>query len=39
VVGKTIEEIGLPDSVVVASIVRGDEAIMASRTLMIEENK
>ncbi len=38
VVGKAIEEIGLPDSVVVASIVRDNEVIMASRILKIEEN-
>lgn len=38
VVGKTIEEIGLPNSVVVASIVRENEVIMASRTLVIKEN-
>ncbi len=38
VVGKTIEEIALPNSVVVASIVRGDKVIMASRKLVIKEN-
>lgn len=38
VVGKTIEEINLPNSVVVATIVRGNKVIMASRKLIIEEN-
>lgn len=37
VVGKTIEQIGLPKSVVVGSIVRGNEVIMASRKLVIKE--
>ncbi|MBT6327393.1 MAG: Trk system potassium transporter TrkA [Candidatus Thioglobus sp.] len=37
VVGKTIEEIKLPDGVVVGSIVRNKEVIMGSRTLVIEE--
>ena len=37
VVGKTIEEINLPDGVVVGSIVRNKEVIMGSRTLVIEE--
>lgn len=38
VVGKTIEEINLPDSAVVAAIVRGNKVIMASRKLVIEEH-
>jgi len=37
VVGKTIEEINLPDGVVVGSIVRNNEVIMGSRKLVIEE--
>ena len=38
VVGKTIAEINLPDKSVVASVVRGDKVIMASRKLVIQEN-
>ena len=37
VVGKSIEQINLPEGVVIGSIVRGDEVIMASRILVIEE--
>lgn len=37
VVGRTIEEINLPEGVVVGSIVRDNEVIMGSRTLMIKE--
>jgi len=37
VVGRTIEQLNLPDGVVVGSIVRNDEVIMGSRELMIEE--
>ena len=37
VVGKAIEEIKLPDGVVVGSIIRDEEVIMGSRTLVIEE--
>lgn len=37
VVGKTIEDINLPDGVVVGSIVRNEEVIMGSRQLVIEE--
>ncbi len=37
VVGKTIEELNLPDGVVVGSIVRDDKVIMGSRKLMIKE--
>ncbi len=37
VVGKTIEQINLPDGVVVGSVVRDDEVIMGSRKLVIEE--
>lgn len=37
VVGKSIEQIDLPKGVVIGSIVRGDEVIMASRTLVVEE--
>ena len=37
VVGKSVEEINLPDGVVVGSIVRGNEVIMGSRKLVIEE--
>jgi trk system potassium uptake protein len=37
VVGKTVEQLNLPDGVVVGSIVRNDEVIMASRKLMIKE--
>ena len=38
VVGKTVEEINLPEGVVVGSVVRNNEVIMGSRTLVIEEN-
>jgi trk system potassium uptake protein TrkA len=38
VIGKSIEEIKLPEGAVFASVVRGDEVIMASRTLVIQEN-
>ncbi|CAC9527899.1 Trk potassium uptake system protein TrkA [uncultured Gammaproteobacteria bacterium] len=38
VAGKTIEEIKLPKGTVFASVVRGDEVMMASRTLVIKEN-
>ncbi|QKQ23846.1 Trk system potassium transporter TrkA [Candidatus Ruthia endofausta] len=37
VVGKTIEQINLPDGVVVGSVVRNHEVIMGSRTLVIKE--
>jgi len=37
VVGRSIEEIKLPDGVVVGSIVRDNEVIMGSRKLVIEE--
>ena len=37
VVGKTVEEMNLPDGVVVGSVVRNNEVIMGSRTLVIEE--
>jgi len=37
VVGKTIEEINLPNGVVVGSIVRNNEVLMGSRKLVIEE--
>ncbi|WP_428087518.1 Trk system potassium transporter TrkA [Candidatus Thioglobus sp.] len=37
VVGKSIEQINLPDGVVVGSIVRNDKVIMGSRKLTIEE--
>ncbi len=37
VVGRTIEEINLPDGVVVGSVVRNNEVIMGSRKLVIEE--
>jgi len=37
VVGKTIEEIKLPDGVVVGSVVRDNKVIMGSRALVIEE--
>ncbi len=37
VVGKTIEQINLPDGVVVGSVVRNHEVIMGSRTLIIKE--
>ncbi|WXU00699.1 MAG: Trk system potassium uptake protein TrkA [Catillopecten margaritatus gill symbiont] len=37
VVGKSIEQIDLPKGVVIGSIVRGEEVIMASRTLVIQE--
>lgn len=37
VVGRTIEEIKLPDGVVIGSILRGDEVIMGSRKLIIQE--
>ncbi|MDC9714445.1 MAG: Trk system potassium transporter TrkA [Gammaproteobacteria bacterium] len=37
VIGKSIEKIKLPKGAVVASIVRGNKVIMASRTLVIEE--
>ncbi len=37
VVGKTVEEINLPDGVVIGSVVRDDEVIMGSRKLVIEE--
>lgn len=37
VVGKAVEQLNLPDGVVVGSIVRNDEVIMASRKLMIKE--
>ena len=37
VVGKSIEQINLPDGVVVGSIVRDDKVIMGSRKLIIEE--
>ncbi len=37
VVGKTIEQINLPEGVVVGTIVRNDEVIMGSRTLVIKE--
>jgi len=37
VVGKTVEEIKLPDGVVVGSVVRNNEVIMGSRKLVIEE--
>ena len=36
-VGRSIEEIKLPDGVVVGSIVRDNEVIMGSRKLVIEE--
>jgi trk system potassium uptake protein TrkA len=38
VVGKTVEEINLPEGVVVGSVVRNNKVIMGSRTLVIEEN-
>jgi trk system potassium uptake protein TrkA len=38
VVGKTVEEINLPEGVVVGSVVRNNEVIMGSRTLVIEED-
>ncbi len=37
VVGKTVEQINLPDGVVVGSVVRNNEVIMGSRKLIIEE--
>ena len=37
VVGRAIEQINLPDGVVVGSIVRDDQVIMGSRKLVIEE--
>ena len=37
VVGRTVEEINLPAGVVVGSVVRDNEVIMGSRTLVIEE--
>lgn len=37
VVGRAIEEINLPDGVVVGSVVRDSEVIMSSRKLVIEE--
>ena len=37
VVGRTIEQIKLPDGVVVGSIVRDNEVIMGSRKVVIEE--
>lgn len=37
VVGKSISEIDLPDGVVVGSIVRDNEVIMGSRSLIIKE--
>lgn len=37
VVGRTIEQIDLPKGVVIGSIVRGEEVIMASRSLVIKE--
>ncbi len=37
VVGRTVEEINLPTGVVVGSVVRNNEVIMGSRTLVIEE--
>ncbi len=38
VVGRTVEEINLPDGVVIGSVVRNNEVIMGSRKLVIEEN-
>ncbi|MBE8189556.1 MAG: Trk system potassium transporter TrkA [Candidatus Thioglobus sp.] len=37
VVGRSVEDINLPDGVVVASIVRDDKVMMGSRKLVIEE--
>ena len=37
VVGKTVEEMNLPEGVVVGSVVRNNEVIMGSRKLVIEE--
>jgi trk system potassium uptake protein TrkA len=37
VVGRRIEEIKLPRGVVVGSVVRGEQVIIASRRLVIEE--
>lgn len=37
VVGRTIAQIGLPEGVVIGSIVRGEEVIMASKNFVIEE--
>ncbi len=37
VVGRTVEQLDLPDGVVVGSVVRNNEVIMGSRTLVIEE--
>ena len=38
VVGKTVEEMNLPEGVVVGSVVRNNEVIMGSRKLVIEED-
>lgn len=37
VVGRTIEKIDLPEGVVIGSIVRGEEVIMASKSFIIKE--
>lgn len=37
IVGRSIEEINLPNGVVVGSVVRNDKVIMGSKTLVIEE--
>ncbi len=37
VVGRTVEQIKLPDGVVIGSVVRNNEVIMGSRKLVIEE--
>lgn len=38
VVGKSVEQINLPDGVVISCVVRDNEVIMGSKTLVIEEN-
>ncbi|KAA0445757.1 MAG: Trk system potassium transporter TrkA [Candidatus Thioglobus sp.] len=37
VIGRTIAQIGLPEGVVIGSIVRGEEVIMPSKNFVIEE--